>query len=128
MTRQQQANLLQHRLRDLRVKHPEAPGNLEQKDFIEALAAGAEALTGIETAVRIVEGFIAEDLNGVICSIPEPDPTEPNQLWGLDAPTHRTWCARCKSRWKKAYAFVERYKEKPCANGADTITTSSSSA
>lgn len=45
----------------------------------------------------VYDGFVGESSNGVICSIPDE---------GLNTPPHRTWCARCKSRWIKFRSLV----------------------
>lgn len=49
-------------------------------------------------AKRIYDGFRLESLNGVVCSIPDE---------GLDAKTHRFWCARCRQRYRDLKALAE---------------------
>jgi hypothetical protein len=51
-----------------------------------------------ETAATIYTGFETESLNGVVCSIPDT---------GLDTPPHRTWCARCQTRYKRLAKLAE---------------------
>lgn len=43
-TLRKRAEVLRHRLRDMRVAHAERPGNLDEADYLEALEDGADAL------------------------------------------------------------------------------------
>jgi hypothetical protein len=58
----------------------------------------------VECIQSIVKGFKCEAMNGVICT----PPSDENGLEDWNAAPNRTWCQRCKARWKELFVVSDK--------------------